>query len=336
MSGLNITQTASPKTPVYKTGSSVLTHEQFPNLIRDAINEQIDEMFEMFSASVDAMQLKNLFVEKTQKGMIHRVQTKVRPNGTTPLSRDADDDIDMITASEGFGYTFRTYMYRQGVSWERMLVELDDVGAIAEKFSWLTDNADRTIKHALADVLNRGIKPTNAPVLCLDGMYLVDADRPNPDPRAPKWSNEEPDADITEDALFAAKLNAHNTVGPNGELLRLKIKKILIPQAYELVAWKLANSQKEVGNANNTANWASGNFNFEVLDDLTTHSIYYLLDDTKSDKNGLQMRWRVRPSLADMHFGTNPDKEGKRIRFGFGLGCLDPRYVWRGGLLNAL
>jgi hypothetical protein len=335
MSGLNINQSASAKSPNYRTGSDILTHEQFPNLIRDAINEQIDEMFEMFSGNVDSMQLKSLFLEKSQKGMIHRVQTKVRPNGTTPLRRDADDDIDMISAGEGFGYTFRTYMYGQGVSWERQLMELDDVGAIAEKFSWLTENSERTVKYSLADVMNRAINPTNAPVLCLDGMYLIDSDRPNPDPRAPKWSNEETTADITEDALFAAKLNAHNTIGPNGELLRLKVKKMYIPQAYELVAWKLANSQKEVGNANNTANWAAGNFPFEVMDDLTTNSIFYVLDDTKSEKNGLQIRWRVRPSLADIKF-QNPDVEGKRIRFGFGLGCLDPRYVWRGGLLNAL
>jgi hypothetical protein len=335
MSGLNVNQTASAVAQKYRTGSSVMTHESFPNLIRDAINEQIDEMFEMFTANVDSMQLKNLFVEKSQTDKIYRIQTKVRPNGTVPLRRDADDDIDMITAVEGFGYTARTYTYAQGVSWERMLVELDKVGAIAEKFSWLADNAERTVKHALADVLNRGIKPTNAPVLSMDGMYLVDADRPNPDPRAPKWSNEEADADITEDALFQAKLNAHNTVGPNGELMRMKIKKILIPQAYELIAYKLGASDKEVGNANNTANWAAGNFPFEVLDDLTTNCIYYLLDDTKSDKNGLQLRWRVKPGLADIRF-QNPDKEGKRIRFDFGIACLDPRYVWRGGLLNAL
>jgi len=336
MSGLNMAQTASAKAALQRTGSGILTKEQFPNMIRDKIELQIDEMMEAWTGRVDASQLKGLFLKKSQKGLIHRVQTTVRPNDIVPLRRDADDDIQLISAGEGFGYTFRTHLFALGVAWERELTEVDDVGAIAQKFEWLTEAAERTYKHAMADILNRGIKPTSAPILSLDGMYLVDSGRPNPDPRAPSWSNEESDADITEDAWFAAKLNAYNTIGPNGELLRLKINKALIPQAYEMVAWKLTNSDKEVGNANNTANWAAAaGPKYEILDDLTTNCIYYILDNPQSEKNGLQMRERNAPSLADIRF-QNPDKEGKRIRFAIGFGCLDPRYVWRGGLLNAL
>ena len=335
MSALNIAQMASAKAAIQRTGSGILTNEQFPTILADALTERVDEIMEAWTGKVDASQLKNLFLEKSQNKLVHTVHTKVRPNHTVPLHRDADDDISMIDAAEGFGYTFRVYTYAQGVSWEKTLMEIDDVGAIAEKFDWLVESSDRTIKNALADVFNRAVAPTNAPFLCMDGMYLIDSDRPNPDPRAPKWSNEETTADITEDALFAAKLNAHNTVGPNGEMLRLKIQKTLIPQAYEMAAWKLQNSTKEVGNANNTANWASGNFGFEVLNDLDSNSIFYLLDSPKSEKNGLQLRWRVRPSLSDINY-QNPYKEGKSIRFSFGLGCLDPRYVFRGGALNAL
>lgn len=335
MSGLNIAQTASAKASVYRTGSGILTTESFPTIIRDALNSQIDEIMQAWTGKVEMDQLKGLFLEKSQNKLVHTVHTKVRPNHTVPLHRDADDDIKMIDATEGFGYTFRTYTYAAGVSWEKTLMEVDDVGAIADKFEWLVEASDRTLKNALADVLNRAVKPTSAPFVCLDGMYLIDSARPNPDPRAPAWSNEESDADITEDSLFAAKLNAHNTIGPNGEYLRLKIQKILIPQAYEMVAWKLQNSMKEVGNANNTANWAAGNFPFEVLNDLTSNSIFYLLDSTKSEKNGLQLRWRVRPSMDDINY-QNPYKEGKAVRFAFGLGCLDPRYVFRGGALNAL
>lgn len=335
MAALNIAQTASAKTPIYRTGSGILTNEQFPTIIRDALNEQIDEIMDAWTGKVEMDQLKGLFLEKSQAKLVHTVHTKVTPNNTVPLHRDADDDIKMFDAQEGFGYTFRTYTYAAGVSWEKQLMEVDDVGAIADKFTWLVEGSDRTLKNSLADALNRGVDPTSAPFLCIDGMYLIDSDRPNPDPRAPSWSNEEADADITEDALFAAKLNAYNTIGPNGEYLRQKIQKIYIPQAYELAAYKLKMSDKEVGNANNTANWAAGNFPFEVLDDLTSNFIYYMMESPKSEKNGLQLRWRVRPSMDDINY-QNPYKDGKAIRFAFGLGCLDPRYVWRGGKLNAL
>ncbi len=328
---MDINQTASGKSALQRTGGGLLTPEQFAN----TINSKADRMLELWVGAVEMLQLKQLFKENTQRQVTSDVQTKVRPNHTVPMRRDGDDNIFFIDAGEGWDYLFRTYTYAAGVKYERTLMEIDDVGAIADKYSWLMEGADRTVRNALADVINRSIKPTNAPVLSLDGMYLIDSDRPNPDPKAPSWGNEEADADITEDAVFTAKTNAFNTVGPNGEKLKLKIKKILIPQAYERVAWVLENSKQVVGNANNDANWGVGGTQVEVLDDMTTNQILYLLDDTQSEKNGLELRWRQRPGLLDINF-ENPDVMGKRIRFDFGLGCLDPRYVWRGGLLNAL
>ena len=50
--------------------------------------------------------------------------------------------------------------------------------------------------------------------------------------------------------------------------------------------------------------------------------------------NGLEIRWAVRPNVADINF-EDPDVIGKRLRFRFGIGCLDPRKMFRGGLLNA-
>ena len=328
---MDINQSASAKLPLQRTGSDTLTPEQFAN----TINSKADQMLDLWVGEIDSMQLKGLFKEASQRQQTFDVQTKVRPNHTVPLRRDGDDNIFYFDAGEGWDYRFRTYTYAAGVKYERTLMEVDDVGAITDKYMWLMEGADRTVKHALADVINRSIKPTSAPVLCLDGMYLIDADRPNPDPKAPSWSNQEEDSDITEDTVFNAETNAFNTVGPNGEKLRLKIKKILIPQAYKRVAWVLANSNQVVGNANNDANWGVGNHPVEVMDDMTTNQIMYLLDDPQSEKNGLELRWRQRPGLADINF-ENPDVMGKRIRMDFGLGCLDPRYVWRGGLLNAL
>jgi hypothetical protein len=164
-------------------------------------------------------------------------------------------------------------------------------------------------------------------------MYLIDSDRPNPDPKVPTWGNEEATGAISADLLFQAQLNANNTVGPNGDKLRLKIQKILIPQEKEVELWTLTNSQNIVGSNDNDANWAKARFTYEVVDELDDGNIYYLLTEPKDKKNGLQIRWRIRPNLSDINF-ENPDIMGKRIRFDFGLGCLDPRYTWRGGKLS--
>ena len=326
----NFTQTASAATQKQRTGSDLQTQEQYANLINARVDEILDQTF----GEPGSTQLDGLFVMKDQKYDTHLVRTKTRPTGTMPLNRDADS-LPFIDGQEGFDYTFRTYNYRQAVKHERRLQEVDDIGIITEQYSWLMDNAKRTLKWAQVDVLNRALGTSGAPFLCLDGMYLLDSARPNPDPRVANWSSLESTADITADALFTAQLNANNTAGPNGDPLRLKIKKILIPQAYEKVFWTLTNSQNIVSSANNDANWARGRFEYEVLDDLSSNIIFYLLDDPKSEKNGLQMRWTNRPSLADIDF-ENPDIMGKRLRMTFGIGCLDPRNVWRGGALNAL
>jgi len=326
---MDITQSASAKTALQSTGSDTWTKEAFAN----TIHALADEMFELSFGEPGSMQLEGLFRVGDQKSVTYTMQSKVRPGGTVPLRRDGDD-LSFIEPQEGFGYTFQTYMFGQGVKCERELIELDDAGAITDRFEYLMDNSKRTLKNALADVFNRAVSPSNAPFVCLDGMYLIDTARPNPDPHAPAWSNQESNAGITADSLFAATLNAHNTIGPNGDPLRLKIKKILIPIANDKTLWTLLNTDRAVGSGNNDANWASGSrFNYEVMDDLTSSSIFYLLDDPKSKKNGLELRWRVRPALADINF-ENPDIMGKRIRFGFGLGCLDPRYVWRGGVIS--
>jgi hypothetical protein len=326
----DFTQTASAKAALQRTGSDLQTQEQYRNLI----NARVDEILDQHFGEAGSTQLDSLFLMKDQKYDTHLVRTKTRPTGTMPLNRDADT-LPFIDGGEGFDYTFRTYNYRQAVKHERRLQEVDDVGIITEQYEWLMDNSKRTLKWAQADVFNRGLGAAGAPFVCLDGMYFIDSGRPNPDPMTPTWSNLEATSDITDDAFFQAQLNANNTVGANGDPLRLKIKKLLIPQAYEKAMWELTNTQNIVGSANNDANWGYKRFEYEVLDDLSSNVIYYELDDTKSEKNGLQMRWTNRPGLADIDF-ENPDVMGKRLRMTFGIGCLDPRYVWRGGALNAL
>jgi len=327
---MDITKSASAVSQLGITGSDTLSQEDFINLI----NGYVDEVMEQTYGTVESEQLMGLFRVNDQKQDLYKIKTKNRPGGVVPLSRDGDD-LTFMTAGEGFPYEFSMYQYRLGIKHERKLEEVDDIGAITSQYDWLMDTSKRTMKLAQADVFNRAVTPTNAPFLCPDGMYLIDSARPNPDPKVPDWSNEEASSAITEEAFFTAHSNAWAMTDAKGDPLRQKILKLLIPQSAERLVWKLLKTDKKLNSANNDANWAAGRFEFEVLEDLTSDSIFYLVGDPKSKDNGLQFRFQNRPSLADINF-ENPDIMGKRIRFSFGIGSLDPRYVWRGGPLTGL
>ena len=327
---MDITKTPSAISSLGITGSEMLTPETYVNLI----NAYGDEVMEGTYGTIEDEQLMGLFLIKDQKQDIYKIKTKMRPGGVVPLSRDGDD-LTFMTAVEGFPYELRTYQYRLAIKHERKLEEVDDIGTITSQYDWLMDASKRTLKYAMADVFNRGVDPTTAPFLCPDGLALIDSGRPNPDPKVPTWSNLEASSAITEEALFTAHSNAWSMTDAKGDPLRQKIQKIYIPQSAERLMWQLLKTDKKIGSANNDANWAAGRFDFEVMDELTSDSIFYMVGDAKSNDNGLQFRFQKRPSLADLNF-ENPDIMGKRIRFSFGIGCLDPRYVWRGGALTGL
>ena len=326
---MDITKTASAVGKKFNTGSDTLVPENYA-----IINAYVDQILEDWQGEIMKDQLMGLFREESQVQDIYKVISKNRPNEVAPLNRDGQE-MKFITGTDGFPYEFRTYQYRLAVKAARRLLEVDNVGAVTDRFEWLMEASDRTMRNALADVFARAVKPTNAPFLCPDGMYLIDSDRPNPDPKVPDWSNELADMDITDEALFNVVLRAKNQISPNGEKLNLKVKKFLIPQEYEQVAWVLTNSGQKVGSTANDANWSNGRFTFEVFDEGPSDAIFALLDDPKGKKNGLQIRWGEKPNLKDLG-SIDPDILGKRIRFRFGLGSLDPRYTWMGAKLNAL
>ncbi len=298
------------------------------------INTYFDDTFDEFEGEIDAAQLLSYFRSNTQKKDVDVTKTRVRGNAVAGINEDGDD-IPMVTWGQGWAYSWYVYPYRLGASHTAHYEEVDDLGDIAQEADELMDGGKRTIYYAAADVFNRAITPTNAPFTCYDGMYLIDSHRPNPVVGVPDWSNEETTGDITEDLLFTASQNALNSQAHNGDRLRQHISRIIIPDGYEQVMWKLNNTEGTVGNAMNDRNWAKGRFTYETNVDFTGNTIFYLLGDPGSKDNGLEIRWAVQPNLADINY-TDPDVKGKRLRFRFGLGCLDPRKMWRGGLLNAL
>lgn len=326
----DLAQQPSPTTPIAPGVGDIRTQEDADQYI----NVYFDEIFEEFKGEIESAQLLSYFRTGTQKKDIDVEKTRVRGNAVAGMNEDGDD-IPMITWGQGWPYSWYVYPYRLGASHTRHYEEVDDLGDIAQEADELMDGGKRTILFAAADVFNRAVTPTDAAFLCYDGMFLIDSDRPNPVVGVPNWSNEESTGDITEDLLFTASQNALNSLAHNGDRLRLKISKVIIPDGYEQVMWKLNSTEGTVGNAMNDRNWAQGRFTYETNVDFTGNTIFYQLGSPSSKDNGLQIRWAVTPNLADINY-TDPDIAGKRLRFRFGVGCLDPRKMWRGGLLNAL
>jgi len=328
---MDITKTASGQTPIALSGVTIRTQADWDQYINTFYDNLVDEI----DGEINENALMGFFRENTQTKDVEITKTKVKGNAVAKINEDGSP-ISFVTWGQGWAYSWYVYPYRIGVRHTRHLEEIEDFGEVAQEGMEIKDASSRTIKFALADVFNRGVAPgSGAPFLCYDGMYLIDGARPNPVIGTPDWDNEETTGDLTEDLLFTASQNTENMKAHNGDELNLSIQEILIPRTHDQVMWKLWETPKEVGNAQNTHNWAAGRFQYQTVREFTGNTIYYRLGNPKSDDNGLQIRWAVRPGVADINF-EDPDIMGKRMRFRFGLGCLDPRKMWRGGMLNAV
>ena len=316
-------KTASAKAALQATGSDIHTPELFVLSLARGLDRVFKRDFET------PKQGERYLATATTKRERQTFQTYRTLGGVVPQSRDADD-INFVTRAEGFGFEVQTYNYRQGIQIEKTLEEVDDVGVIRGMQADLVENAKMTEEYAIADVFNRGVDPTNAPVLADDGMYLIDADRPNANPAAGMWSNEEADSAVTATSLWTARLNARKMTDENGRLYPTYIKKAIVRPDEEKVMEEIMKSEKNPANANNTYNTMYQKMEYEVYDYLTAANIFYVLDNPKSEKNELKLYWRVAPSLKTW-VGDNPDVTKQRIRMAFGIGLGSPRKMWRGG-----
>lgn len=315
-------KTASAKSAVRASGSDIHTYEIFEASLARGLDKVWKRDFE------SPKQGMNLLYEDSIRQETANYQTFRTIGGVTPQNRDTDD-IEFITRADGFGFSVRTYNFRQGIAIERTLEEIDDVGVIRGLQADLAENGKMTIEYAIADMFNRGVNPSSAPVLADDGMYLIDSSRPNANPAAGTWSNQETASAITPTSLWTAMLNARQMTDENGRLYPQYIKKLVIRPNEERAVQEILNSQLDPTNAMNTTNTMYKKFDYIVYDYLTDACIYYLMDDPKSEKNEARFYWRVRPGFET--WKDQPDVTKQRVRFAFGLGLGCPRKVWRGG-----
>lgn len=316
---------ASAKAALGNSGADTMVAEAYVNVLARGLDKVWKRDNERPKQGMQFLR------EMTTPGMRESAsyRTYRSAGGIVGHNRDAED-IPFIVRGEGFGFSVTTYNFRQGIQIEKTLQEVDDVGVVRSLQTDLIENSDLSVELAIADIFNRGCNPSSAPVLADDGMYFIDSSRPNANPAAGTWSNEETASAITPSSIYQAQLNARAMTDENGELAPTFIKQLIIRPQDEKTVWEIQKSDYRPTDAMNAKNYLFGRFEYVVYDFLTDACIYYMVGDAKSDKNELMFFWRVKPELKTW-VGDNPDVIKQRIRFAFGLGLGSPRKVWRGG-----
>jgi hypothetical protein len=255
--------------------------------------------------------------------------------GLGPVSQNRDaDTIPMDEKGLGFGWELTSNMYRGGIAIERNLKEDELYGTINDLQSELVASLKLSREMVCADMFNRCLGASGAPVLADDGMYFIDSARPRAYKGAAAWSNLESSSAITADSIYTAQLNIAATVNERGYLSPLRLKKLIIRPTDEKTVWEILKSDLRPADAMNAGNFQKGRFEYMVYDHLTSAVILYFAGDSFGDsKNELIFGERTAPQLETWTDGNNPDISRQRIRARFGIGLGSP-VLWRGGTVT--
>jgi len=330
---MNRLLTRDPKTPPSSQVSHALTVEQ----IRDLLDKGIKVIMKQELAA--PLIGRKLFRTMTVEDDAGRFGSPGGFTGLVPLNRDGDTMPFLRSYSE-FSWEWSTFQFRAAIAIERKTVELDRFGQVKKAQRDLLNAFKRTQEYVFADVFNRAFGTTGSLLLASDGCYLIDEDRPNPDPAAGTWSNLEATADLTDETLFQAVLNARSQVGPDGHLAPTEVRQIMIGPADEKKLWTLLTTERIVTSNYNDRSWSNSFFSWDkviVNPYLETRAIFYILCDTQSEENELLYLERVKPEVLTewgMPGLSDPDVLGQRLRAEWGIALGSPRRVIRGGLIS--
>jgi len=226
----------------------------------------------------------------------------------------------------GFDWTLSNNTYKGSIKFTKDLIEDEMYGVINDRQKELVASYWRTVEMVLADVFNRSLGASGAPLVCEDGMYLGDDSRPNPYALAGTWSNLESAGSITPSSLFQAQLNFRSYKNERGQLTPLKMKKIIIRPQDEEAVWQILKTDKKVDTSLNTKNFQQGRFEYEVYDYLTSAVNIFVAEDANGAKNELYFGDRIAPELSTDW--DSKDVLSQRIRARFGVGAGRP-YIFR-------
>jgi hypothetical protein len=251
--------------------------------------------------------------------------------GPAKQNRDADA-LPVDQGGEGFSWELSVNTFRNSVIVERELLEDDLYGEIKKRQADLVESMRVCKELLMADVFNRALGTSGAPVLAEDSLYFLDDTRYNAYVPAGTWSNLESASAITPTSIYTAAIAFADTTDARGQRTPMTLKRIIIRATDEKTVWEILKSDLRPTDAMNAANFWKGRFEYTVYNMLTAALIFYLAEDPKSQKNELVWGTRTAPNIEEVDTG-NPDVIQHRIRARFGPGLGRPT-VWRGGTIS--
>ena len=255
--------------------------------------------------------------------------------GTVEQNRDADE-LPYDEKGLGFQFTLTANTYRGAIKIEQELVEDELYGVIRDLQSELSASYMRAQEYVLVDLFNRGIGDAygTSPLLCEDGYFFIDEDRPNPFHKAQDWSNKESAGAITPTSLYNVQLNFAAYKNERDLLSPMTLKQILCRPTDEKTLWEIVQSDMRPTDAMNAKNFQYGRFQYTVMNRLTSAYIYYYAGDSFQDsRNELYFGDRISPELSTWTDGDNPNVTNQSIRGRYGIACGRP-YMWRANVVS--
>lgn len=318
------TLTASTKARTSVANPGLHTPEAFEAVLQKGLDEVFKRRMEM---PIEGMQL---YRKKPTKQQTLKFQSYFGL-GAVSQNRDADQ-IPYDEMGLGFGQEISTNIFRGGIAIEKQLEELELYGTIRDLQSELVESYRLAQELVAADGINRAFGDSGAPFLCEDGLYLIDADRPQPYAAAGNWSNVEASTTITPSSFYQTQLNFAAYRDERGNLRPLQLKRIIIRPSEELAVWEILKSDLRPTDAMNAKNFQFGRFEYTVYNYMTTAQVLYMAGETSDSMNELYWVDRVQPEIDTWKDGVNPDIKRQRIRGAFGIGACRPHF-WRGAKL---
>jgi hypothetical protein len=129
---------------------------------------------------------------------------------------------------------------------------------------------------------------------------------------------------LSEFALEQIFQNLAVIPGTDGMLMPLQPEKLVVPVALGPLAWKLSQTQLQVGSANNDLSFIAGKFQPIVFNYLGSNTRYFV---TTNADDGLFWKWRVKPQFMR----DNVDMLTQALfisRFRAYWGCIDGRGIY--------
>lgn len=200
-------------------------------------------------------------------------------------------------------------------------VEDTKYGAIKTAAKSLGRSASLTPEYLAAQFLDRAFN-TSYPALG-DNLTLCNA--AHLIPKGGTYSNQlGTPYSLSEFALEQIFQNLAVIPWTDGMLMPLQPRKLVVPVALGPLAWKLSQTQLQVGSANNDLSFIAGKFEPVVFNYLGSNTRYFV---TTNADDGLFWKWRVKPQFMR----DNVDMLTQALfisRFRAYWGCIDGRGIY--------